>query len=242
MNTLDRLYIVFIISLVLNIGLWLYSHDIKSQWGNVPPVPDETHISSMALGDKQFAYRMTGLTLQNLGDTGGRSTMLKVYDYDKLSKWFFLLDKMDSRSDYIPFLAAFYFGATPDKTQLPPIISFLEHAGNRSIGEKWRWLAHAIYLARFEARDMEYALRMANKLSLLQAETHMPAWTKQMPAFIQSDLGNKQAAYEIMFNILKSEAENLDPGEVGFTQYYICDRLMSESESKTHPLCQNLPR
>ncbi len=241
MRNINRLYAVFIVSIILHVGLWFHSNDIRTQWGNVPPVPGEGQASSMALGDQQFAYRMTGLTLQNLGDTGGRSTALTDYDYQKLSKWLFLMDKMDSRSDYAPFLAAFYFGATPDKTQLPPIVDFLEYAGERTTGEKWRWLAHAMYLARFEVNDLDRALGLANKLANLESETHMPAWTKQMPAFIQTQMGNKEAAYEIMLNILKSRAENLDPAEVSFTQIYMCDKLIPEEDVKTHPLCQNLP-
>jgi hypothetical protein len=240
MKQIDRLYIVLLFCILLNIGLWLYSHDIRSQWGNVPPVPDEKHISSMALGDKELAYRMTGLTLQNLGDTGGRSTSLKEYDYNKLSKWFFLLDKMDPHSDYVPFLAAYYFGATPNGEQIPPIVDFLEYAGNRAEGEKWRWLAYAVYLARFQMDDINKAIIISNKLARLQSETYMPAWTRQMPAFLQTKIGNKEAAYEIMMNILQSEIDHLDPGEVIFTQNYICNNLLSEFEARTHPLCKNL--
>lgn len=223
----------------MHAGLTIYSRDIRASWANVPPVPKAQSAAMMALGDKQLAYRMSALMVQNLGDIGGRVTPLYLYDYDRLAKWFFLADKMDERSNFMPLLAAFYFGGgTQDPSTLGPIIDYLEMVGMREYGEKWRWLVQAIYLARFRMGDTQRAMGLAQSLAEIR-QPNMPAWTRQMPAFIASAQGDKQAAYEIIVSVLKDEREDLHPNEVNFMVHYICARLLDKAEAAKDPLCIN---
>lgn len=195
----------------------------------------------MTAGDPQMAYRIYGLMLQNLGDTGGRSTALKDYDYGRLGEWFFLEDSLDERSNYIPMLAAFYFGATQSGEDLVPVIDYLEAAGRHPYEQKWRWLAHAVYLARHGEDNMGRALELANELAALW-QPGRPAWMRQMPALILTAEGDRQAAYDIMLGILKSGAEKMDPAEVFYTRDYICNTILSAGEAAANPLCKDVKR
>lgn len=227
--------------LFLNVLTWSYARNVQPEWLNVPQVPSEFSVSASALGDQQLAYRLVALMLQHLGDHGGRTTALKDYDYDRLAEWFFLSEKLDNKSDHVPYLAAFYFsGSQTPKISLPPLIEYLRVIGNQTFGQKWRWLAQAVFLARYKVKDMELALDLANQLAKID-NPDMPAWARSMPALIQSEMGDKEAAIAILVELLSSSADKMHPNEVNNTLDMICNRLLDEHEAKLHPLCKQLP-
>ena len=88
------LELLLVVAVLLNILTWFHGRFTSAKWLNVPSVPSHNASSVFALGDQQFSYRVIGNMLQNLGDTGGRSTALRDYDYERLSGWFFLADKL----------------------------------------------------------------------------------------------------------------------------------------------------
>lgn len=231
-----RLYAAFACVLILNCAVWYYARDIRIEWGNVPAAPGPDSAAFATLGDRQAAFRLYALMIQHIGDTGGHSVALRDYNYDTLKDWFDLLDGLDPHSDFIPLLAAYYFGATQDTSQLDPVIDYLARVGGRTEGQKWWWLGQAIYLARHRQRDNEKALALAHRLALHPKEDR-PVWTRQISAIIQADAGEKEAAYTIMIRLLQDRAEDLHPSQVNFIREYICDKLLTEDAAEQHPLC-----
>lgn len=225
------------IALLLNIATWIYARPIQARWTNVPPVPTEFRATIGTLGDSQMAYRATAIFLINLGSSGGRVVPLKDYDFNRLADWFFLGDKLDSRSDSLPYLAAMYYGASQDPQKIRPLLEYLKVVGNNPEGEKWRWLAHGAYLARFKLKDPELALEMANILSVIPNED-MPFWARQMPANILNDQGEKEAAMQLILEILRSSADQLHPNEVNAMLAYLCERVFDPGEAKQFELCE----
>ena len=71
-----------VLAFVLHSGFSFYTRSINSNWQNVPPPPTKDSAALFAIGDPQFAYRMFGIMIQNLGDTGGRVTPLYAYDFE----------------------------------------------------------------------------------------------------------------------------------------------------------------
>jgi hypothetical protein len=230
------LYIIFLSFLVLNIAFWLQTKSMRPIWGNVPPVPSQNNAAGMALGDAQFAYRLTGLMLQNIGNATDSTKPLSEYNYDTLKGWLFLADHLDPNSNFVPSLAAYYYGATQDKSDLTPIIDYLEVIGQRPEPQKWRWLAQAVYLARFEQNDLQRALDLANKLANLPRDD-LPLWARQMPALVMNAGGQKEAAYAVMMSTLTSEIDNLSPPEILFLRNYICDRILTPVQAAQNDLC-----
>ena len=236
-----RLWGFLVVCVILNIGVWATHKNARPIWGNTPPAPSIHGLQSFALGDRQLAYRATGVMLQNLGNAGGSSQPLRSYDYDGLKDWFFLADSMDSRANFMPYLAAYYFGAVDDPARVRRVIDYLEIVGNRPGTNKWAWLAHAVYLARYVTKDLDRAYVLANKLAALaEMDPAVPAWARQMPAFVLTAKGDKQAAYAIMLEILKSSAERMSPQEVNSMKHYICSRILDSAEVRANPLCQDL--
>ena len=232
--------VVFILSLalVINIAFWFYSRNIKAEWLNVPPPPHKKYASSYGIGDNQFAYRVIGLMIQNFGDSGGRVTALKEYNYDHLTQWFYVADYLDRTSNFIPYLAAYYFSALQEPEKYRPVLSYLRDVGLRTEGEKWRFLVRAVVVARKVMGDLDTSLALAEELAHHSKED-IPVFTKQMPAFVLKEKGDKELAYTIMVEILKSSAGKLRPEEVNQMVYHICNQILSEAEAKKDPLCAN---
>ncbi len=120
-----HLWLFLFFLLAAQVFLWTAMRPIKPRWANVPPVPSVAGFTAFALGDPQFAYRIGGLILQNLGNTGGRTQKFETYDYDRLGNWFSLSRKLDARSNFVPYLAAYYFGAVEEPAKLKPLVRYL---------------------------------------------------------------------------------------------------------------------
>lgn len=226
LKTLKRnINIALYAALGLNVLFWIGSSDVFSRWEGVPPVPSKEGALIMGLGDAQFSYRFGAITLQGLGDGGGQVTPLKDYDYEKLGQWFWLLHGLDPASNDVPMLAAYYFGGTPVPKDVAVVVDYLGVIGQNPAGNKWRWLAHAIFLARHRMNDMDLSLDLAYKLSKMEpVGDTLPIWARQMPAFVLAEKGDKQAAREIVENILLS-SQQFHPNEVNFMKGYLSEQL-----------------
>jgi len=240
---ITHITVILLVALILNIAFWLYGRSHQSVWVNVPPPPNQSQQTGAGLSDSQLAYRSFSLMLQNTGDYGGSSRSLIEYDYDQLSEWFSVMDNLDNRSDFVAYLAAYYFGATNDETKLRPLTMYLADTGERDYKEKWRWLAHAAYLARFEIKDMDLALGYAERLSALEKKHKMelPSWASQMHIYIRNLQGNKDEAYGMMLEILRTEADKMHPNEVNFIRDYICTRILTPEKAENNEICHDIP-
>ena len=229
---------LFALIICLNITLWSSVRNVQVQWSNVPPTPSVAGALWSSLGDPQLAYRSYGITIQNMGDTGGKVLSLAEYDYDALGKWFRLQHALDPDSGFTPFLAGYFFGGVKDPEKLPPIIDYLELAAGNGEAQKWRFLGQAAFLARYRMNDIDRALELANKLANFD-NPDMALWARQLHVVILNAQGEKEAAYEIMVNLLRTEADSLHPNEVNATLAYICETILDEQEAKADPLCKD---
>lgn len=213
------------IALFINIALWFWSKDIYAKWDGVPPPPGKAGALAASLGDASLAYRAFGLMLQNLGDVGRDVTPLKGYNYVLLHDWFMLLHQLDPISDHMPMVAAYYFGGTRVPKDVREVIDYLAVAGEVRVGEKWRWLAHAAYLAQHRLGDTDMALDFAYKLTRMNQEgIEMPQWARQMPAFVLVSKGDNDAARSLMTNMLVTDTTQ-HPEEVEFMKSFLIERL-----------------
>lgn len=225
-----RIFALLAVTLALQVGFWSQSHQLRLPISTVDPAPPEALARIIGLGDAQFYYRAGGMWLQNMGDGGGAYTPLRQLDYSRLSEWFELLLAMDDRADYVPMLAGFYYGNTDEPEQARKVAVFLRRVALRNPQLHWRWLAHAVYLARHKVKDMDLALQMAKQLAVLNVPD-IPIWTRQMPAFILATVGEQEAARDILQALLESDTR-IDPAERRFMLNYIEKYLNSGVSGK----------
>jgi hypothetical protein len=132
-----------------------------------------------------------------------------------------LLHGLDPASNDVPMVAAYYFGGTRVPDDVAVIVDYLSVIGQNPAGNKWRWLAHAVFLARHRMNDQKLALDMAYALSKMQpVGDQLPIWARQMPAFVLADTGDKQAARQLVENLLLS-GDRWHGNEIEFMKYYL---------------------
>ena len=213
----------FLLCVALNVGLWFHLRPLRPNLGIVPGLPSPHMVQLFSFGDPELYFRLASFRLQNAGDTFGRYTPYRDYDYALLEKWFLLLDSLDDVSDITPSMAGYLFSLSQEpKRDVPYIIRYLEQHYDRHPDKKWWWMSHAIYLANTRLKDKQLALRLAYKLGTTTAE--VPLWVRQMPAFIYEQLGEKQHALMIIQNILNTQ-KNISDDELRFMNVFIKDRL-----------------
>lgn len=213
---------ILLIFTLLQITLWFKFKDLKPEMEILPTPFSENGLKALSLGDEQFYFRYLLFKLQNYGDTFGRFTALKNYDYAKLEDHFTQLDLLDNQSHYVPYIAAYYFSQSQNKEDVNFIVNYLEKRYDGDNQHNWWWLSQATYLANHKLNNKELALRLATKLA--NSGLDIPIWAKQMPAFIHSKIGQKKEAYFIIKNIIedvKSGKLQLKQTEMNFMQFFI---------------------
>lgn len=224
------------IFLVVQIALWTQTRHFKPDYTIVPDVPSELSVKAFSFGDEQFYFRTLAFDLQNAGDTFGRFTALKLYNYEKLYHWFSLLDKLDSKSHFVPSIAAYYYSQTQNTPDIKYVVKYLEETSEKDLYNKWWWMSQAVYLANHKLEDKDWALRLAYKLASTP-RNDIPLWAKQMPAFILEQKGEEQQAMQIIADILKN-VDKIDEGELNFMSYFVSERLKKYVED--HPELKRL--
>lgn len=224
-------HLLLAVFLAAQIGLFSYTRHVVPDFSILPALPSQTEINALSLGEREFYFRVRGLGLQNAGDSFGRATPLKDYDYAVLQQWFFVLDTLDSYSHYIPSLAAYYYSNTQHYPDTRYIVDYLVTHADKDPGHNWWWYAQAIYLANYKLQDKKLALDIAYKLA--RAPGDLPIWTRQYPAFLLADLGETEQALIIIKGVLDN-TENLSQGELNFMHYFIEERLKQAKKELGH--------
>ena len=197
------------------------SYQHLPELGVLSPVPSNQEMALASFGDAQFLFRIYGLTLQQSGDTFGRSTPLYKYDYPELKRWFFQMDRLDARSHFIPALASYYFSQSQHVGDVTYIVDYLDAHTKDTAYDNWWWVVQAAYLAKHKLKEPDRALAIAERLKNL---THIPLWAQQYPAFLLEQKGEFDDALAIIQNILATR-ENLSDEDLRFMAYFARDRL-----------------
>ncbi|MEM7617630.1 MAG: hypothetical protein AAF195_04540, partial [Pseudomonadota bacterium] len=184
---------------------------------------DKSLVDIYSFGDREFFFRLNALKIQNAGDTFGRFTSLKKYNYEYVAGWLSLLDYMNNKSDFAPSLASYVYAQTQKTEDIPYIVTYLENHAEYDPEKKWWWLYQAVYLANAKLEDKEWALRIAYKISNIDSE-EVPVWAKQLSAFLHESLGEKEMALKVIVDVIEN-LDKLKPSEIKFINYFLLERL-----------------
>jgi hypothetical protein len=215
-----RNYLALTLFIFFQLGFWYQTKDIKPDMGIVPNVPGPAAVQALTFGDKEFFFRILAFNLQNAGDTFGRFTSLRMYDFNRLSLWFYLLDGLDAKSNMIPSMATYYFGQTQNTEDVRYIVDYLYDHATRDVPNKWWWLVQSIYLASHKLNDMDLALKVSAPL----VDPKVPAWAQQMAAVVREKRGEFDDALKIM-EAIKEHAENISDADLKYMNYFIEERI-----------------
>jgi hypothetical protein len=224
---ITKFHLLLVVVLACQVVFWQSTKEIHPDLGIVPEVPGKQVVEALSFGDKQFYFRVLAHTIQNAGDTYGRFTSLRYYDFSKLYLWFTLLDTLDARSDMIPSMATYYFSQTQNTADVRYIVDYLYEHASRDVPHKWWWLLQSIYLAMHRLEDKDLALKVAKPM----VNDGVPVWAQQMVAVVHEKRGEMDAAYNIMETI-RQNAENIPDKDMNYMVYFVKERLKKLEESK----------
>jgi len=176
---------VLLLALLAQVGLRLATDSWKPRLEMVPTAPSKIELAALSFGDREAGYRLLLQQLQDFGDTGGRFSSLRGYDYGRVVDWLRAVYRMDGRSDGVLAVAASVYGQSPDPAQVRQIALFLEEACRYHEERMWRWLVEAAYLAKYRAHDQELARAIAQELAVLK-NPELPDWVHRMPELVEA--------------------------------------------------------
>ena len=226
-----RNHLALALFVLLQLFYWTKTHDIKPDMSIVPDVPGRAAVHALAFGDNEFYFRVLAFILQNAGDTYGRFTALRYYDFNKLYHWWGLLDELDPHSNMIPAMATYYFSQTQNTADVRYIVDYLYAHSTRDIAHKWWWLVQSIYLSMHKLNDMDLALKVAGPL----VNKDVPVWAQQMAAVVHEKRGEMDDAFQIMETI-RQNAENIPEADLKYMTYFVKERLgkLEKMEKNQH--------
>lgn len=207
-----------LITLLLLIKIALASQGSLPQSTTDAPLFSLTHLKRHY--NPAFFYRLHTLELEHQGDLHGERQALSKYDATALGHWFQSLDALEKQPDLLPFLAAFYFGASPNADVRKVCIELLERQCDFDPPKKWRWLAHGLALQQ-TLGPSQNTLRLAQKLATLARHHDLPLWVRQAEAHSLAQQGQKSQARALYLNILEDSHCSLSTQERAFLHFLV---------------------
>lgn len=233
-----RIYLLFfLLAFAGQIFFWKKTESLKPHFDLVPAAPSKYLTSALAFGDDEFLFRIFATRLQNSGDVFAGFVALKNYDYLRIYQWLKVLDSLDSKSNFAPALASYYYSQTQKTEDSRYIVNYLDEHAAKNLDEKWWWLLQAIFIAKSQLKDLDLALDLAYKLSKNNAK-NAPFWTKQMPAFISKEMGNNCLAFSIIEKLLQESEKGvhqISVKEMNFMRHFISEQLARLHAQKFDP-------
>lgn len=228
-------HVLFGVLLAAQVGYFHTTQAVRPQLEVVPNVPGRSAVKALSFGDEQFYFRLLAMDLQNSGDTFGRFTSLRYYDYEKLYHWFTLLDELDARSRLIPSIAAYYFSQTQNTPDTRYVVNYLYEHSLRDVSKNWWWLVQALYIAMHRLEDLDLALKITKPL----VNPDVPVWAQQLTAIVYEKRGEMSDALTIMETIRRNVKE-LSPQDLEYMTYFVQERLKALDESEKQRVLKEL--
>jgi hypothetical protein len=217
--------IVFYIHVNINSSLRMYAPTLPI----LDNAPSKSQFLISSLGNEEYLFRYYTVQLQNSGDTFGRFTPLREYNYQYLRDWMINLDILNDKSSALPALASYYYSNTQNIADNIFLIEYLEQNYYKHPELKWWWMTQAISLARFKLRDNVLAL----KLALILKENpnkNMPKWARQLPALVYADLGEKELALAIVKDLIEN-SDDYSQSELNYMSFFLKEKLKIDDYS-----------
>ena len=204
---LSKAKIWIIIFFVAQICVWFFAHTIKPKYIITPFPPTKTEIEAMSFGDRQLLFRMLVFKIQNAGDAIGQYHNFNEYDYKKLRTWFEALDDIDSHSEYIPYMAAYYYSIVRNVEKSKIIADYIANYASADPQKHWRLMTTALYIYKTQVPHSENEIYAIGELLLTQK---IPMWAKALAAFFLKESGDICASYELIMKVTADEEISSD--------------------------------
>ena len=184
---------------------------------DLPQPPAAIQLRLAGLDDPVALSKALMLWLQAFDNQPGISIPFNRLDYDLLIRWLDRILELDERSHYPLLAASRLYSLVQDAGKKRQMLEFVRQKFLRDPGRRWQWLAHCVYVAKYQLKDLGLALEYAHTLRLWTESPAVPYWARHMEVYILEDMGNIEAAKILIGGLLESGFVE-DPAEVRFLQ------------------------
>ena len=221
--------ISLLLALVLQLS-WHGSQDplVAKAEDLAPPLSTRTYVMS-SLGEPIAASKILNLWLQAFDNQPGASISFHQLDYHRITKWLDTSLELDPRGHYPMLVAARVYGSIKNEEKQRIMLDYIFYKFNESPNKYWRWLAHAVIIAKHELKDFDLALKYAHAIAEKATGKNVPYWAKDMKIIVLEDMGEVEAA-KILVGALIDSKEITDPYELNFLTHKIA--VLEEKSSK----------
>ncbi len=167
-----------------------------------PPSVIQWRIGS--LGETRGAATAAVLFAQSFDAQAGQAVGLRSIDLTGVFDWLGRAAELAPDSGYPTFLISrIYAGiAPPDLARR--MLDWIHDRFQTDPQTHWPWLAQAAHLARHELHDTGLARRYAQALRTADAAVTMPAWARELEAFMLRDLDELDSARVLLGGLIAS--------------------------------------
>jgi len=184
-----------------------------------------------SLGSERLLSYLLILKLQLHDNQVGKNIAYARLDYQLLTEWFELIYNLNPESDYPAFLASRVYSQVSDEVKVRKMIALLEWLFEKNPQQHWRRMTEACLLAKHQLKDMDLALKLAEKVADLPANIRLPFWARDMRIVLLDELNEYESAIILISSLLQSN-EIKDPDEKRFleTRLLKIRQALSENE------------
>lgn len=209
------LWLLLVLCLLLQTGWQLSRQAAPPQARPLPPAPSEALARVASLGEPLAMARALLLHLQAFEDQPGVSLPWRALDYERLAGWLQTAQALDPRSQYPQLAASGVYAGVADPARARRMLRFVADSYARDPQHRWPAMAQATLMARHQLHDMPLALQYARQLRLHATGPGVPAWVRQMEAFILEDMDQLDSARLVIGGLIDS-GQISDPNELAF--------------------------
>ncbi len=196
------------------------------------PAPPSVRILRMAsLGDHIVLAKFLMLWLQAFDNQPGISVPFSRLDYVRVEAWLGRILALDPHGQYPLLAASRLYGTVTVEAKKRRMLEFVYRQFLEDPNHRWRWLAHAVIVAKHQLKDLPLARRYARAITERASGPSVPYWARDMSIAVLEDMGELESA-RILIGGLIAEGTVQDSHELRFLEKKL-QELQAKSDEKS---------
>ncbi len=176
---------------------------------------EEKYLAISGLSDQIFTAKVLMLWLQAQDNQPGISIPYKDLDYNTLKDWLVVIQSLDENMSYPQLSASRLYSKVLDDDKKRIMLEFVKESYLKRPDQRWQWMAHCVYVAKYELKDLNLALEYGRLIREHTSKENAPVWARQMELFILEDLNEIESAKILIGGLLES-GDIIDNHELSF--------------------------
>lgn len=201
---------------------------------DLPEPPSVQALRIAALGDPVPLAKALMLYLQAFDYHAGNTIAYQDLDYARVETWLSRILTLDPNGQYPLMAASRLYADVPQEEKMRRMLDFVYQEFLVDPDRRWPWLAQAAAIAKHRLHDLPLARRYAAAIQQHATGEHVPAWAKQMEAFILEDMNELETA-RIMIGGFIEKGMVKDPGELRFLEQRLQELERRSKEAARRP-------